>query len=112
MSEEVKIIEEGRVEGEEAAEEIAPLKEEEGEARIYTIPLKRAYYSPRHRRAKKAVSLVREFILRHMKAEKVIISQHLNEKIWSRGIQKPPRRIRVKAVKDSEGVVKVDLASD
>ncbi|MBS7287933.1 MAG: 60S ribosomal protein L31, partial [Candidatus Freyarchaeota archaeon] len=48
----------------------------------------------------------------NMKAEKVVISQRLNERVWSRGDQKPPRRVRVKAVKDKEGVVKVDLASD
>jgi len=47
-----------------------------------------------------------------MKAERVIISQRLNEKIWSRGIEKPPRRVKVKAVKSEEGVVEVDLASE
>ncbi|MFQ5999703.1 MAG: hypothetical protein ACE5J6_02885 [Candidatus Bathyarchaeia archaeon] len=34
----------------------------------------------------------------------------MNEKIWSRGIQKPPRRIRVRAVRDKEGIVTVYLA--
>lgn len=114
MSEdEVKSVDELKeVEEEEApSEEEAPL-EEEGETRIYTVPLKRAYYVPRYRRTEKAIRIIREFISRHMKAEKVVISQRLNEKIWSRGDQKPPRRIRVKAVKDKEGVVKVDLASD
>ncbi len=91
--------------------EEAPL-EEEGETRIYTVPLRKAYYVPRYKRAEKAIRIIREFILRHMKAERVVILQRLNEKIWSRGNRKPPRRVKVKAIKDKEGVVKVDLASD
>ncbi|MEM3147569.1 MAG: 50S ribosomal protein L31e [Candidatus Jordarchaeales archaeon] len=109
--EETEVEEEASLEEEEAPLEEAPL-EEEGETRIYTIPLKKAYYVPRYKRTEKAIRLIREFILRHMKAERVVILQRLNEKVWSRGDQKPPRRIKVKAVKDKEGVVKVDIASD
>ncbi|MEM1659167.1 MAG: 50S ribosomal protein L31e [Candidatus Jordarchaeales archaeon] len=97
-----------------ASREEAALEEalpEEGETRFYIIPLRKAYYVPRNKRTKKAIKIIREFISRHMKAQRVLISQRLNEKIWSRGDQKPPRRIKVKAVKDSEGVVRVDLAS-
>jgi len=101
--------EEGKVEEE---REVPLVEEEEKESRIYTVPLKKAYYVPRYKRAKKAVKILREFIRRHMKAERVIISQRLNEKIWSRGIEKPPRRVKVKAVKSEEGVVEVDLASE
>lgn len=106
------------VEPEEAEEEETSLEkeeaflEEEGESRVYTVPLKKAYYVPRYKRTEKAIRIIKEFILRHMKAERVVISQRLNEKVWSRGDQKPPRRIKVKAVKDKEGVVKVDIASD
>jgi len=63
---------------------------------------------------------VRSFIERHMKvgagpAEegevgRLVISNEVNEKIWGRGIQKPPRRVRVRAVKDVEGTVTVYLA--
>ncbi len=34
----------------------------------------------------------------------------VNERIWGRGIEKPPRRIRVRAVKDEEGTVTLYLA--
>jgi len=77
------------------------------EERIYTIPLRRAWLVSRYKRVPKAVKLVRNFVLRHMKAESIVISNDLNEELWSRGIQKPPRRIRVKAEKDKEGVVTV-----
>ncbi len=42
--------------------------------------------------------------------ERLVISNQVNEKIWSRGIEKPPRKIRVRAVKDKEGVITVYLA--
>ena len=43
-------------------------------------------------------------------AEFLVISNEVNEKVWSRGIEKPPRKIRVRAVKDKEGVITVHLA--
>lgn len=80
--------------------------------RIITVPLKATKMAPRSRRAKRAVKEVREFITRHMKAEedKVWIDTALNEKLWERGIQKPPSRITVKAVKFDDGTVEVTLA--
>jgi len=47
---------------------------------------------------------------RHFKPESLIISQPVNEKIWSRGIQKPPRKIKVRATKNIDGLVVVYLA--
>lgn len=78
--------------------------------RVYTIPLERAWIAPRYRRAEKAISILKTFVQRHMKAESVIIDPKVNEFIWRRGIEKPPRRIRVKLLKDDEGAVKVSLA--
>lgn len=79
--------------------------------RIYTIPLRKAYWlGPRWKRANKAIKIIREFIQRHMKPETILIKPEVNEKIWSRGIEKPPRRIRVKATKLADGTVKVSLA--
>jgi len=90
------------------------MSEEKGESeeivsRIYTIPLSRAWIAPRHRRAKRAVRIVREFAQKHMKSEIVKIDERLNELIWSRGIRNPPRRVMVKMEKDEEGVVQVSL---
>jgi large subunit ribosomal protein L31e len=74
--------------------------------RIYTIPLRGAYEGVRTKRSRKAVKIVRAFISRHMKAEpgEVSISEELNKAIWKRGIQKPPRKIKVRALKGAEGV--------
>ncbi len=76
--------------------------------RIYVIPLRKAYDTPpRTKRSRKAVKIVRKFISRHMKAEEtdVSISEGVNSLIWKRGIQKPPRKIKVKAVKSGDRVV-------
>jgi len=87
-------------------------EEEIVEERIYTIPLSRAWIGPRNKRAPRAIRLLRSFILRHMKIDEdsLRISNEVNEHVWSRGIQKPPRKIRVRATKDSEGIVTVRLA--
>lgn len=95
------------------AEEVKKREIEEKEIveeRIYTIPLSRAWISPRKRRAPRATRLVKSFIQRHMKPEVLVVDNEVNERIWSRGIQKPPRNIRVRAVKDREGVVTLYLA--
>ncbi len=78
---------------------------------VYTIPVYRVYWGRRSNRAARAVRLVRRFIARHFGVEedKVIIYNDVNRYLWSRGIEKPPRRVTVKAVKDDEGRVKVFL---
>ena len=82
------------------------------EERIYTVPLGRAWIAPRYRRAEKAVSVLRAFVKRHMKPASVIIDTEVNEAIWRRGIQNPPRRIRVRLSKDEDGTVTVTLAEE
>lgn len=80
--------------------------------RIITVPLRATKMAPRSKRALRAVKEVRESIARHMKADadKIWIDKALNEKIWERGIQKPPKKITVKAVKFDDGLVEVSLA--
>lgn len=90
------------------------------EERFYTIPLGKAWISTRKKRAPRATRIVKSFVLRHMKIrtevedeeepEKLVIDNEVNEKLWSRGIEKPPRKIRVRVVKDKEGVITVLLA--
>ncbi|MCX8192042.1 MAG: 60S ribosomal protein L31 [Nitrososphaerales archaeon] len=88
------------------------MSKEEEISRIYVIPLRRAWLAPKHRRAIRAINLVKEFAERHMKGSEVKIDTSLNELIWSRGIKNPPRKITVKMVKDKDGVVTVSLPSE
>ena len=41
---------------------------------------------------------------------KLVTSNEVNLRVWSRGIEKPPRKVRVRAAKDKEGNVTVYLA--
>jgi large subunit ribosomal protein L31e len=86
------------------------------EERIYTIPLRFAWRGPRQKRAPKSVRIIKEFIKKHMKLDKnekkgtLVIKNEVNEKIWEKGIQKPPRKIRVRVTKDKEDIITVHLA--
>jgi len=93
------------------------------EERIYTIPLGRALVRPPKKRAPRAITLMRDFVIQHMKIDlsakaeeehgelpTLSISNAVNEKIWSRSIKKPPRKIRIRATKDKDGNVKVFMA--
>jgi len=104
-----EVFEEELEEFEEIEEEEAP-KEEIIDERIYVIPLAKARQGPRNKRAKKAIRYLREFMERHFKPESLIISQEVNEAIWARGIQKPPRKIKIRATKNIDGLVVCYLA--
>ena len=80
--------------------------------RIYTIPLGGMYEIVRQKRGKRAVSFIKEFALRHMKAEAVKISEGVNSLILRDGIQKPPRRIKVRIIKDDKSLAKVWLVGE
>ncbi len=108
--EEVSEVFEEELEELEEIEEEKPPEEEIIDERIYEIPLAKARQGPRNKRAKKAVRYLREFMERHFKPESLIISQEVNEKIWSRGIQKPPRKIKIRATKNIDGLVVCYLA--
>lgn len=126
--EETAIEEETAEKGVEEEKVEKPKREKETEEdiveeRFYTIPLRKAWLMARRKRAPRAMRIIRSFVEKHMKIgatkaeeketdeeeeeERLIISAELNEKIWARGIQKPPRRIKVRVVKDSEGTVTV-----
>lgn len=96
---------------EEFEEEEEEIKEEIIDERIYTIPLAKARRGPRNKWAKKSVRYLKEFMERHFKPETLVISQEVNEAIWKRGIQKPPRKLKVRATKNIDGLVVVYLSN-
>lgn len=68
--------------------------------REYVIPLRRSIRTaPKWRRSKKAVSVLKDFIRKHMKTDNVVICKELNEKIWANGIRNPPGKLSVIALK-------------
>ena len=99
----------------ETPDEVEAAEEEEEEEiideRIYTVPLRKAYWTgSRLKRANRSVRILREFVERHMKPEELLIQPEVNEQIWARGMQKPPRRVRIRATKNSDNLVRVYLA--
>ena len=98
--------------------------------RLYTIPLRKLHKVSRSRRAPVAMRMVEDFITRHMKPERdgevlrnssdarsgsgeekqLFIDPPVNKAIWKRGIEKPPSKIRVRALKFEDGSVIVHLA--
>lgn len=79
--------------------------------RVYNVPLRREFLKvPRWRRTKKAVKALQEFIAKHMKAERVVISKYANLFLWKNGIRNPPHHIKVNCIKDDKGNVTVELA--
>jgi large subunit ribosomal protein L31e len=97
-------------------------EEEIVEERIYTVPLGKAWIMPPRKRTPRAMRMIRAFVIKHMKLEakkeeeeeeepkKLVISNEVNEKVWERGVEKPPRKIRIRAAKDKEGNITVYLA--
>ena len=75
----------------------------------YVIPLRKDLVRvSRHRRAKRAVSLVRDFVGRHAKVSEVKVGQGLNEFLWSNGLRNPPGKVSV-TVWVEDDVAKVEL---
>ncbi|MDG6257334.1 MAG: 50S ribosomal protein L31e [Methanomicrobiaceae archaeon] len=79
---------------------------------IYVIPLRDAKRAPRWKRSHKAVKDIRAFLVKHMKSEDVKLDRSINEKVWDRGSEKPPRKIRVRAMKFEDGQVQAELAEE
>ncbi|MBI4739074.1 60S ribosomal protein L31 [Candidatus Woesearchaeota archaeon] len=78
--------------------------------RTYTVPLRKGWLAaPMYRRAKRAMHELQNFVKKHMKAKEVLVGPELNMKIWEHGIRNPPHHVKVTAVKNDEGVCRVEL---
>lgn len=84
--------------------------------REYIVPLRHGWLKvPRYQRAKKAVKTLKEFLAQHMKVydrdlRKIKVDIYLNNELRFRGMKKPPAKIKVKAKKFDDGIVRVELA--
>jgi large subunit ribosomal protein L31e len=80
---------------------------EDNSTRIYTVNLAKAWDTPKYRRTDRVINIIKEFTQRHMKTNKVKIDQDLNRHIWSRGKTNPPRKIRLRMIKEDDDTVVV-----
>jgi large subunit ribosomal protein L31e len=85
---------------------------EETVARIYTINFGKAWLTPKHKRTDRVVNMIKEFATQHMKSSQIKIDQDLNRYIWQKGKTNPPRKVRVRIVKDEDDQVIVSLYED
>jgi len=80
---------------------------------IYTIPFyPRLNKTAPYKRTPRAIRLLKEYIFKHTKADFIVITNELNEFMWKRGIQKPPRKVKVRAIVetiDEEKIATVEL---
>ena len=81
-------------------------------ARIYTINFSKAWLTPKHKRTDRVINMIKEFATKHMKSSQVRIDQELNRYIWEKGKTNPPRKVRVRIVKDDDEQVIVSLYED
>src|SRR2546427_5193541 len=82
---------------------------EEIVTRVYTINLGKAWLTPKYKRTDRVINIVKDYAIRHMKTDDIKIDQDLNRQVWSRGKSNPPRKVRVKMVKDEDETVIVSL---
>ena len=87
---------------------------EEEEERIYTVPLRVTKSIPRPKRGEHAVRELKRFIAKHMKGEieNVWLDEPVNRKLWSRGMEHPPSKIRVKAIKFEDNLIEVSIPEE
>lgn len=74
------------------------------EERVITVPLRDAHAEANHKRADKAMTIVREHLAQHFKVEPaaVRLDPSINEAVWGRGRSNPPRKLRVRAARFDE----------
>ena len=92
--------------------------------RVFTVPLTVTKQVPRVKRTPRAIKEIKEFVRRHMEepssaggddeetSKDVWIDYRLNEYLWSKGIENPPSKVRVKAIRFEDGLIEVSLPEE
>ena len=78
------------------------------------VPLRNAWNITRYKRAPRAMQIIKDHVIQHLKVtedETVYICPSVNEHIWSRGIENPPRKVRLHVIRhdDPEFPIEVKL---
>ena len=85
------------------------------EIKEMVVPLRAAWAVPRTQRAARAMKEIRKHVTRHMKVqedEELWIDEAVNHAIWARGIQKPPRKIRLVVTREEGFPIEVKLVEE
>ena len=80
------------------------------EERILIVPIRKYLLNaPTWRRSKRAVSVLRKFVMKHTKAKEVKIGRWVNEYFWQHGAKNPPGKVKVIITKNKD-IISVELA--
>lgn len=93
--------------------EVTDIDSEIIEQKTVTVSFSKPIYGrrlPKPKRSPRAMRYLRNRIKRHWDVDIVTIDPKVNEFIFRRGIEKPPRKITVKIVKTEDDSVEVFLA--
>jgi len=78
--------------------------------RTYNVPLRKEFQKvPRYKKTNKAVTAMKQFLVKHLKSDNVKIGKSINEQIWKHGIKNPPHHVKITVTKDDKGEVKAEL---
>ena len=92
--------------------------------RVFTIPLTVTRQVPRTKRAPRAVKEIKDYVRRHMTDKQaeatdseelkkdIWVDHRLNEQLWKNGIENPPKKVRVKAIRFEDGLIEVSLPDE
>ncbi len=85
------------------------------EERVVTVPLRDVRKVAVQKRADRAMKLIRDHLAQHFNVdgEEVRLDPSINEKVWERGRQNPPSKLRVRAarfIEDDETIVEAEVA--
>ena len=78
------------------------------EEKVFNIPLRGTHDKQRRRRASNAIKIIRDFLIKNTKTANIKIGKSINDVLWKKGIQNPPRKIRIHVIKE-EDVIYAEL---
>ena len=76
------------------------------------VPLRNAWNITRYKRAPRAVQIIKNEVVKHLKVseeETEWIDPAVNEHIWKRGIENPPRKIRLQVTRHDEPDIPIEV---
>jgi len=76
------------------------------------VPLRHAWNITRFKRAPRAMQIIREQVIKHVKVtaeEELYIDPEVNEHIWKRGIENPPRKVTLIVTRHDEPGIPVEV---
>ena len=92
--------------------------------RVFTVPLTVTKQVPRTKRAPRAIKEIKDYVRRHMSEKRtdegaeeplkkdVGVDHRLNEFLWGNGIENPPKKVRIRAIRFEDGLIEVSLPEE